>query len=363
VPRRFRVRLDGDDRRLDFLDRWKLMARAILRAVVLAALAAASISAAPATTAAADGTLVSETPCEISPVPYESYLETARKRYADEVEAAKREGHKHTTPPSHATKEQYAKSQAQLASIDCRRLIYMSDGLKVVAYIWKPKAAGGKKLPLIIFNRGGNRALGTLTPAHSFSRLALDGFVVMASQYREADGGEGRDEFGGADVRDVLNLVPLAESLGGIDMKNVFLLGWSRGGMMTALALKHGMKVNAAAVGGALTDLLIEKKRRPGLAERVWSRAMPGYAERGDEVLRERSAVFWPEQIRAPILILHGGADWRADPGTALEFAQALQRAGATYEMIIYAGDDHAISMNKEDSNRRIVEWFRRHMQ
>jgi len=29
---------------------------------------------------------------------------------------------------------------------------------------------------------------------------------------------------------------------------------------------------------------------------------------------------------------------------------------------VIYARDDHGIRINKEDSNRRIVEWFRAHM-
>ena len=34
------------------------------------------------------------------------------------------------------------------------------------------------------------------------------------------------------------NLVPLAKSLGYIDMNNLFLFGWSRGGMMSLIALQ-----------------------------------------------------------------------------------------------------------------------------
>src|SRR4029453_3397699 len=45
------------------------------------------------------------------------------------------------------------------------------------------------------------------------------------SAYRGNDGGEGREEYGGVDVRDVLNLIPLARALGYIDMHNVFMLG------------------------------------------------------------------------------------------------------------------------------------------
>jgi hypothetical protein len=37
---------------------------------------------------------------------------------------------------------------------ELQKLKYMSDGLKVVAYLYKPKQVEGKRLPAIIFNRG-----------------------------------------------------------------------------------------------------------------------------------------------------------------------------------------------------------------
>ena len=309
--------------------------------------------------AAASGAIVEQAPCGPYPFAnYDAYVSSANTMHADEVEAAKREGHRQTTPLALLTKEQFAQRLKDVERVDCRRVKYLSDGLKVVAYVWKPKNATGK-LPLIIFNRGGNQEFGKVLPWQNTWRYALDGFVVMASQYRGNDGGEGKEEYGGADVDDVLNLIPLAESLGTVDMRNVFLLGWSRGGMQTALALKRGMKVNAAAVGGALTDLHAEVARRPNLGTNVWSKLMPNY---GEAALRERSAVHWADRIRVPILLMHGGADWRVDPAETLHFAEALQRAGATYELVVYAGDDHGVSMNKDDSNRRVVQWFRRYM-
>jgi len=311
-----------------------------------------------------DGTIVKTEPCVADPVvSYEAYLDAAKRSDAEEAEAARNEGHTFVaSPATYLTREQFAARREEAATIDCQRLRYASDGLEVVAFLWKPKKPSSTKLPLIVFNRGGNREFSKLTPTLGFRRLALDGFVVLASQYRGVDGGEGKEEFGGAEVDDVKNLLPVAASLGFVDMDKVFLLGWSRGGMETALALKQGLKVNAAAIGGALTDLLAERARRPQLAQRVWSQLIPGYAERSDALLRERSAVNWPEQIRTPLLLLHGGADWRSDPADTLAFAQALQRAGARYQLVIYAGDDHGIRINKEDSNRRIVEWFRAHM-
>ena len=68
-----------------------------------------------------------------------------------------------------------------------------------------------------------------------------------------------------------MNLIPLAASLGYVDTNNVFMLGWSRGAMMTLLALKQGMTVNAVAIGGGLLDLVAEAQRRPNMVTNVWS--------------------------------------------------------------------------------------------
>lgn len=198
-----------------------------------------------------DGTIVEQIPCAPNPVTtYVQYVASSQQGHAAEVEAAKREGFRMETPLTYLSEKEYQRLNDP-SRIDCQRIKYLSDGLKVVGFIWRPKDQGNRRLPLIIFNRGGNREFGKLTPWQAVRRYALEGFVVIASQYRGNDGGEGREEFGGSDVRDVLNLVPLAESLGNIDTKNIFMLGWSRGGMMTYLAIKNHVPVQAG-------------RRRPG---------------------------------------------------------------------------------------------------
>jgi dipeptidyl aminopeptidase/acylaminoacyl peptidase len=88
---------------------------------------------------------------------------------------------------------------------------YLSDGLRVTGMLAVPRRPG--TYPCIILNRGGNREFGAWTHA-SFAGfvgpLVDAGYVVIASQYRGNAGGEGKEEFGGADVDDVLNLIPLS---------------------------------------------------------------------------------------------------------------------------------------------------------
>ena len=314
------------------------------------------------TEAPRDGTIVEQVPCETGPaMTYEQYVEMEKRRQVMEVEAARLSGFELEAPLVLMSREELARF-GDHSQIDCQHIKYLSDGLKVAGFLWKPKDTAGRKLPVILFNRGGNREFGKLGPWGGIHRFAAEGFVVIASQYRGNDGGEGREEFGGADVRDVLNLIPLASSLDCVDMGNVFLYGVSRGGMMTYLALKNGIPVNAAATVGGMTDLVSEAARRPSLVINVWKEMIPDFDKRREELLRERSAVYWAEKINVPILILQGGADWRVGPGSALAFAQKLQELGKEYELIVYAGADHGISQKEADRDRRIIDWFRSHM-
>lgn len=315
-----------------------------------------------------DGTIVEQTVCLPNVVgTYEQYVEAAKSGYVRTIENAKREGIRLEMPNDFSkrllSREEFERRKTY-TGIDCRRIKYLSDGLKVVGYIWKPKNNDGKKLPLIIFNRGGNRERSKLEPwmAGGFYEFVSNGFVVVASQYRGVDGGEGKEEYGGADVRDVLNLIPLAKSLGYVDMNNVFMFGNSRGGMMTYLALKAGVPVNAAAVMSGVTDLFGNAQDHPDYVTSIYRELIPDFDKRRDEAMRERSAVQWADKINVPVLIMHGSADSSIGAGRTLAFAQKLQELGKTYELVIYAGGDHGLSLNRMDSDRRILEWFKKYM-
>ncbi len=140
---------------------------------------------------------------------------------------------------------------------ETHRLTYLSEGLEVVGYMVKPKEVE-KELPLLIYNRGGNQEYGKIdekTLSSYLSYWANKGYIVLASQYRGNDGGEGKEEFGGSDVNDVLNLARVAEEIPNVDQDSTVMLGKSRGGMMTYLAIKNEMELKAAAIVGGPTDL------------------------------------------------------------------------------------------------------------
>jgi dipeptidyl aminopeptidase/acylaminoacyl peptidase len=297
-----------------------------------------------------DGTIVEQTRCAPDAGTYEQYLSGARAGAQPHAAGL-------------LTRAEFEQRRAY-KGFECYRIRYVSDGLKVVGYIWKPAHAPGTKMPLVIFNRGGNRERSKLTPwmAGGFYDFVSAGFVVIASQYRGVDGGEGTEEYGGSDVHDVLSLFPLARGLGYIDMENVFMCGNSRGGMMTYLALKAGAPVRAAAVTSGVANVEGNAADHPELIETVYRQLIPDFELRREEAMRERSAVYWADRVNVPLLLMHGSADQQVSSARTLELAQKLQALGKTYELVIYAGDDHGLSRNRADRDRQVLAWFRRHM-
>jgi dipeptidyl aminopeptidase/acylaminoacyl peptidase len=132
--------------------------------------------------------------------------------------------------------------------------------------------------------------------------------------------------------------------------------------MMTTLAIKEGARVNAAAIISGVLDLFDSIVRRPEMEAGVFAPLIPDFAARRAEALRERSAVFWPERITAPLLLLHGTNDWRVYAGQSLALAAKLQALGQPYQLHIYANDGHGLPENWRDRDARIIAWFREHL-
>ncbi|HSM63229.1 MAG TPA: prolyl oligopeptidase family serine peptidase [Gillisia sp.] len=253
------------------------------------------------------------------------------------------------------SKDEYSDAVSD-SSYEFQKLIYSSDGYEVVTYVYKPKHIKGKPLPAIIFNRGSanhNDLAPVLIPF--MHRLAKKGYVVFAPMYRQSDGGEGKDQLGGDDVHDLLNMVPLLETLKYVDKENMFMSGESRGGMMTLQAIREGFPIKAAAIWGAFYDM--EKVSNPQLLE--YAKQNWGFSSTNpSEDFKKRSVAYWPEKITTPLLIMHGERDNAIPTQNALDIASSLQKNNKLYSLIIFADDDHILSKNQLERDYKSIEWF-----
>lgn len=250
--------------------------------------------------------------------------------------------------------------RAFVEQVEIKAITYLSDGLKVKGYLVAPKA--GEHLPCVIYNRGGNREFGALTErtvATELARIASWGYVVVASQYRGNRGGEGQEEFGGADVNDVLSLIPLLAAQPRADATRIGMIGWSRGGLMACLALTRTDRIAAAVLASSELDAFDTLRRRADM-ESVYAELVPRFYQNRQAELVARSPVRWPEKLnaRTPLLLLHGSADWRVDPSQALAMANALYAVKRPFRFVFFEGGDHGLTQNTEEVMRLTRNWF-----
>ncbi len=250
--------------------------------------------------------------------------------------------------------------------LECRAIAYESDGLRVSGWMVLPKGTQGRKLPVVIYNRGGNGSFGAISFPMAMRLLfpyAQRGFLVLASQYRGLQESEparyGSDEFGGRDVDDVVRLIALARQLPEADPGNVFLLGASRGGMMAFMAARRSRDITAMAVVSGLSDLEGDLHFRPEM-EQVYLARIPGYRTGKRKALRERSVVAWADELPGdmPVLILHGEKDQRVSLDGARRLHARLDQLGHPNKLVVYAGDDHFLSGHADQAVEEVVRWF-----
>lgn len=341
----------------------------MLRAIFFGVLSAIGLGApgSLAKTSEPDGTLLSAQPCPANELTsYDAYVDFVRARLRSELAYAAEEGV--VMPEISAgllagSIETRAETDARIAyeGFECLAITYASDGLVISGFLWKPIDVSGEPLPLIIANRGGNRAFGAMQPWRhwGFYEFLEAGYVVLASQYRGGPGSEGQDEFGGGDLRDVKALFPLASSLGYVDMDNVFMFGGSRGGMMTYMLAREDVPVRAFAVRAGVADLIGGLERRPAF-ENLFREIIPDYESDPEAALSKRSAALWADEISKPAIIFHGTDDWRVSVRDATAVAEGLRRAQTPFELHLYYGDTHDMTLNRLDMMRRTIAFFER---
>ena len=242
------------------------------------------------------------------------------------------------------------------------KITYLSDGLKIKGYLAYPRNNKNKKFPCIIWNRGGFREKGAIdkfTARGIFGQLASWDYIVFASQYRGNAGSEGEEQFGGEDVYDILNLIPLANNLAFADKNNWGIEGWSRGGMMTLLTLMKNPNFKCVILSGAISNIkdYIEKvPERKNIYQSLFKNNF-------NEEINKRTVIDKVDRLpKIPYLIIHGGKDETVSPIQSLKLSNKFYEEGFLYRLIIFENGDHLLKNYRKEVDEQRKLWFDKYL-
>ncbi len=243
------------------------------------------------------------------------------------------------------------------------KITYISDGLKIKGYLAYPNDNDGRKFPCIIWNRGGYENKGAIDKFSArgmFGLIASWGYVVFASQYRGNAGSEGKEELGGNDVNDVLNLIPLADELPFADKTKWGIEGWSRGGMMTYLALLKNPNYKCAVLVGAISNLkdyVLSSDTRNSIYKRILGE------EDFEKKLEERTIMNFADKLpKIPYLLMHGKSDETIPVKQTIEMAKKFDELKINYQLKLFEEGDHYLKKYRKEVDDLRKMWFDKHL-
>ncbi|MGE0582368.1 MAG: alpha/beta hydrolase family protein [Steroidobacteraceae bacterium] len=251
-----------------------------------------------------------------------------------------------------------------------------SDGELIPTHVFTPVKAGeGGRRPAVVMVHGGFHE--RLEPSWFplIEAVVGAGYVVFFPEYRGSRGyGDAiyQNDYGKTDVADVLAAGRYAATRPDIDPGRIGILGQSRGGMVTLLAIERAPKQFKAAVDVVgLTDFVAYMSYKPDYRRKEIAETNPGFKGKLPHenlpAYIDVSPINFVDKIEAPVLVLATTGDkivpYSLHTGRLVD---ALNANGKTFEAKIYddAPGGHVFmkgsTPERDDALRRIVAWFDR---
>jgi dipeptidyl aminopeptidase/acylaminoacyl peptidase len=194
--------------------------------------------------------------------------------------------------------------------------------------------------------------------------LASNGCAVLLPNPRGSHGyglkfvEANRNDFGGGDFHDIMSGVDYLIERGIADPERLGVGGWSYGGYMTAWAITHTDRFKAAVMGAGISNWMsmygttgITSYMRLFFDDQPFDRT---------KVYLHHSPLAHIDDVRTPVLILHGDADIRVPLLQSYEFYQGVRDMGVKAECVVYAREPHELGerAHQVDLLRRVLEWY-----
>jgi dipeptidyl aminopeptidase/acylaminoacyl peptidase len=200
--------------------------------------------------------------------------------------------------------------------------------------------------------------------------LANQGFFVIAPNYRGSTGygkefeDANRFDMGGGDLEDVVSAAEWLKRTGYIDPKKIAVMGGSYGGYLSMMAVTKAPDLWAAGVPIVpFVNWFTEIENEDPLL-RQYDMATMGDPMKDKARLRDRSPIYFVDQIKAPLLLLAGGNDPRCPHTEAEQVAAAIKKRNGVVELKVYENEGHGFAKieNQIDAITRIADFLKKYV-
>ncbi|MDI3269295.1 MAG: S9 family peptidase [Bacillota bacterium] len=248
-----------------------------------------------------------------------------------------------------------------------RRITFLnSDGQEIEGFFALPPKESEGRPPLLAILHGGPQSYDQ--PRFSFEEQYFlgRGYALLKVNYRGSmsygeafcQAIEGR--WGPMEHDDFISGVKFLLEKGWVDRDRLFVTGFSYGGIMTNWAVGHSDLFRAAVSEHGLYDY----EAAFGTDDcHLWWQYDYGVPWQNRDGYRASSPKSGIAHMKTPLLITAGQEDWRCPLDQAEMLYLALKKRGVPTELVIYQGENHAISKPKRALDRviRILRWLERY--
>ena len=209
-------------------------------------------------------------------------------------------------------------------------------GVTLGGILFRP-ATTSKLLPAIIVLHGWARpgVPGAPQVEGTARRLSEQGYVALALSMRGWPPSSGWDDCGMQHPDDIAKAADWLATLPGVNADSIGVLGFSLGGQVALLSGTRSARIKAIVAYFPITDIQRWGDTTSNAGIRYFY--VPLVCGTG----RSNSPVHVADQIRAPVLLIHGDRDTEVPTEQSLGMREALQKANRHVELLIIAGGDH----------------------
>ncbi len=240
-------------------------------------------------------------------------------------------------------------------------------GLEISATLYKPDKPNRAA---IVYAHGGPREQFGMDWDPFIQYLVAKGYTFLAINYRGSTG-YGRDfehlndnDWGGGDTQDCLYAARYLSGLDWIDFGRLAIMGPSYGAYLVSCVLsrdpdyQYSCGIYLYGDADPLNSWALTERNT-----RLYTEMQIGTPADNWSVYYEGSTINQVNNIRKPVLILHGLEDDVVPPLSSEQWVEELRKANKTFEYKLYAGESHGFlkRVNILDAYTRMerfLDWY-----